>query len=128
MRLVLLLFLVLFVAAPASASCMRWSKPPPSAERPDVDGPGSFGPLHETVSLDCLQYVGYAAIGDVVRAELRDENGDRYLVQQGMMVGENAGRIVEITEARITIEQLVRGTDGEFVPVLRYLFRTPPAE
>ena len=108
------------VAPDASADCMRFV--PKSPEHADTDGPGAFGPLQDTVSLDCLKFSSIVGSGQKIQANLVDETGAAYLVSVGDYVGENNGRITEITKDRITIVQLVKGADNEWVELKRFLF------
>ena len=108
------------VAADAHAECMRVV--PKSPNHVDVDGPGAFGPLQDTVSLGCLQFTSVVGSGHNIQANLVDETGVAYRVSVGEYIGENTGRISEITKDRITIVQLVKGADNEWVEVKRFLF------
>ena len=115
-----LLAVLSLVTADASAECMRFV--PKDPDHPDVDGPGAFGPLQNTVSLGCLQFKSIVGSGSGIQANLVDETGAAYRVSVGDYIGENTGRITEITKDRITIVQLVKGTDNEWVELKRFLF------
>ena len=91
----------------APGACKRL-KPAP-ASPPQFDGPGSFGPLHETLTLGCLRYVGSIASGERAYALLRDEAGTVHRVRVGDAVGERSGRVIAIDEQAVTIEQLAAG-------------------
>ena len=103
------------------ADCMRLV-PAHSVGHPELDGPGSFGPLHETLSLDCLTFNGVMEHDGKVVAILRDEKGVSYRVKSGDYVGENAGRISQISSKRITIVQFVRNAQGDLIELKRYMF------
>lgn len=107
----------------ASAQCMRLVR---DAQRmPDMDGPGVFGPLAGVLTLDCLKFEGTKQDKRGMVAMLVDERGKPYEVHVGDEVGENGGRVMEVTEKRITVSQLVLGKDGEWVETTRYVFRAP---
>jgi Tfp pilus assembly protein PilP len=87
-----------------------------------IDGPGAFGPLSGTLSLDCLRFKGLKKDKHGIRAILVDEHGKSYTVHKGEMVGENGGEVADITSTQITISQLVKGRNGKYRETLRYLF------
>lgn len=103
------LFLIAFAAQAADApgGCRRLKAAP--ASPPQFDGPGSFGPLHETLTLGCLRYVGSIAAADRTNALLRDEEGTVHRVRIGDFVGERSGRVVAIDEQAVTVEQQAAG-------------------
>jgi len=112
-------FCLLFAAGQAQAQCMRLVPRPPL---PEPDGPGAFGPLQDTLNLDCLRFVRTQATKAGLVAIVLDEKGRQYKVRAGTHVGENTGRVLKIEPTRITIIQLVRDSNGEFIEVYRYLF------
>ena len=91
--------------------------------RADTDGPGSFGPLHEAMTLGCLEYAGFADGPNGVRALLVDFWGRGHWVVIGNYVGENSGRIVDITGEHIRIVQLERFDKYRYVERYRYIYR-----
>lgn len=119
-----LLLCALVFASTTAATCMRVVPEKPGTP-PYFDGPGSFGPLNNTVSLDCLSFesVEHDSKGPI--ALLKDENGLVFRVGIGDYVGENSGYVAEISPARIKIIQLVRGPDGALAEASRYLFAKP---
>ena len=115
---VIALILACAFSATAQAECVRWKPDPKSARPPDFDGPGSFGPLHGTVTLDCLKYVGSIQQGGVEHVMVRDERGTVYRLKVGDYVGENGGIISRIDNEAIYIKQLVRrNADWEEITV-----------
>jgi len=112
------------VAHAASAACMRVVPDKPGTP-PYFDGPGSFGPLNNTVNLDCLTFAGTVEGANGPVAVLKDENGVVYRVKIGDYVGENSGYVAEISPARIKIIQLVRGPDNALAETSRFLFAMP---
>ena len=109
------------ISATASASCMR-IVPVHIKHRPDPDGAGAFSPLQDTLTLDCLVFTGVVTKGKENTALLLDEKGMTYKATLGSYVGENTGRVIEITAKRITIRQMVRDAEGGWIEVLRYKF------
>jgi Tfp pilus assembly protein PilP len=87
-----------------------------------LDGPGSFGPLHETLTLGCLRVLSIETLNGGPTATLVDERSKAYLVRVGDWIGEHAGRISEISDKRITVVQIVAGPTGDLVESNRYLF------
>jgi hypothetical protein len=100
---------------------VRVEEPPPS--KGDTDGPGSFGALHEAMSLGCLAFLEIELAPNGNRALLMDYLGKKYNVGVGDYVGESSGLITEISQEMITIRQLVIGASGEYKEVIRFLFR-----
>lgn len=118
------LLCTLAAANTASATCMRVVPDKPGTP-PYFDGPGSFGPLNNTVSLDCLSFETIEEDAKGPIAVLKDENGVAFRVKVGDYVGENSGYVAEISPARITIIQLVHGPDNALAETSRYLFAKP---
>jgi Tfp pilus assembly protein PilP len=52
-----------------------------------TDGPGSFGPLHATVTLDCLTYVGSVSRDGREWVLIRDERGVVHRLTLGGYMG-----------------------------------------
>lgn len=92
----------------AAAQCVRW-KPTPRAPNvaPEFDGPGSFGALHETVTLDCLRYAGSIHKDGVEVVLIRDETGVVHQLKLGSYMGEHNGIITRIERDTLYITQLV---------------------
>ena len=109
-------------SASAYGSCMRIVPPDPKAPH-DLDGPGFFSPLEDTVSLGCFRFKGISGSGKSIVALLEDERGKSYRLKRGDLIGENGGHITEITAKRISISQLVVDANGKWVETPRYLFR-----
>jgi Tfp pilus assembly protein PilP len=115
MRLVIGLLLTI-LSATAEAACERTHMPPEDPNvRPDLDGPGSFGALDSTVTLDCLAYVGYELEKGKPVAIVEDETGMKHRVTVGTRMGENFGVVKEITAESIRIRQIVQDSQGEYV-------------
>jgi len=119
---VLLALLMAQTSAASDETCMVLVEEQPSAP-PDLDGPGSFGPLHETMSMGCLDYVEFEKTSNGNRARLVDHVGREYVIHRGDYVGEYSGQVTEIKRNRITIVQIVRGASGEYEEAHRFLFR-----
>ncbi len=99
----------LVAAGVAHADCVRHKPAPPAAgTAPAFDGPGSFGALHDTVTLDCLRYVGSLERGGQEHVLIRDETGVVHRLKAGDYIGENAGVIRRIDAEYIHIEQIVK--------------------
>lgn len=85
-----LLLLCALVGA-AQAECRRIV---PKPDFNQTDGPGSFGRLHGTVTLDCLRYVGSVSINGVEWVLIRDERGEVHRLRPGDYMGPGViGRI-----------------------------------
>lgn len=96
---------------------------PEQRQQLGTDGSGAFGPLHGLLTLGCLRFIGTEKEGDHLAAILLDERNKRYRVTPGTWIGESGGRITEITEKRIALNQIVRDAKGEWIEVPRYIFR-----
>jgi len=95
---------------------------PEEKSQASLDGPEAFGPLHGTLTLGCLRVVSIVGMSENRIARLLDERSELHEVKVGDWVGENAGRISEITEQRLTIVQIYLGEDGKLIESNRYLF------
>jgi hypothetical protein len=122
MRFLVTAALLSFLLQPAlSGECMRLV---PEQRHPGgTDGPGAFGPLHGLLTLGCVRFIDAVRDGDLLVAVLVDERNKQYRVTPGTWIGENGGRITEITEQRITLNQIVQNAKGEWMEVPRYIFR-----
>lgn len=98
--------LVCMVAMDANAACVRYHKPTDAP--PGFDGPGSFGALQDTVTLECLKYVGTIRNSGLEQALIQDELGQMYTLNIGSYMGENTGVIVRIEDDAIYIKQAIR--------------------
>ena len=116
------LLALLVIASGASAQCMRLVPKDPKSPA-EMDGPGAFGPLHDTLTLDCLRFAGAIQHGKEWTAILTDEKGRSYRVVPGDRVGEHDGRIFEVTAEQVTIVQLVQGRAGNWIERKIYLLR-----
>jgi Tfp pilus assembly protein PilP len=99
---------------------------PEEPNLPNPDGPGAFGPLHNTLTLECLRFITTEKRKAGLVAVLVDETGKEFKVQAGEYVGENSGRISKIEPNRITVVQLVKDPSGDWIEVPRYLFKDVP--
>lgn len=106
-------YLLLVVGFSANAECIRWQSGVDKNISPQADGPGSWGALHETVTLDCLKYIGSIKDDRKVVLLIKDEKGVIHHLRMGDFVGENSGKIVDITETTIFVDQVVR-VNGEW--------------
>ena len=88
------------------ADCVRWTPPPPGTP-PDLDGPGSFGELQGTVTLDCLTYVGSIQKNGKEHVLIKDERGKVHSLGVGHYMGENSGIIVSIDADFIYLVQII---------------------
>jgi Pilus assembly protein, PilP len=95
----------------AHGECVR-SQPATPNETPAMDGPGSFGPLQDTVTLDCLTFIRSIQKGDTEYAVVADERGATYEVKVGSYMGENTGLILKMDRDFIYLRQMVPKGDG----------------
>jgi hypothetical protein len=79
-----------------------------------IDGPGSFGPWHGTVTLDCLRQIGFRQGEHGPEALLEDHRGMKRWVMIGETIGENEGRIMRITEKGLNLILLLRTEGGSW--------------
>ena len=91
---------------------------PGRAEQPEGDGEGPRPdpnrprePL-ESFSLDSLDMVGTFELGGEKWGLVRDPDGIIHRVQPGNYMGRNYGRIVEVTDSRIRLVELVPDGSG----------------
>jgi hypothetical protein len=118
MRISLALLLMCAFSATVHAECVRWKPTPrPPNAPPEFDGPGSFGKLQDTVTLDCLKYVGSIQKNGAEHVLIKDETGIVHTLQLGSYMGENSGVIVRIDRDAIYLKQLVKrnGELGELI-------------
>jgi hypothetical protein len=97
-------------AGQVDAACVRYD--PATAAKgatpPQFDGPGSFGELQDTVTLDCLTYVGSIQQDKQELVLIRDERGVVHRLRVGDYVGEHTGVIRKIDRDAIYIEQTLK--------------------
>ena len=109
-------FALLIIAAAcccgsAGTACVR--TPAGTSKPPVFDGPGSFGRLQDTVTLDCLAYIGSIGNDKTLQALVRDDRGEIHRLRVGDYMGENSGVIRRIEEGAITVEQvMMNGTQA----------------
>jgi Tfp pilus assembly protein PilP len=119
----LTLLAICIVAAPATAACQcrhfddTNEKLPPGT----IDDRGLRGPL-ERMTLDCLKFRGVIKRGKIWVALLQDDRGKLYRVTRGTYVGENSGRLDEITPGKVTITLLIPDGQGGWIEQKQYLF------
>jgi len=116
----LVLLLATAVAADARGACVRYdpAAEAKSASPPQFDGPGSFGEPQDTVTLDCLTYVGSIQKDEQELVLIRDERGVVHRLRVGDYMGENTGVIARIDRDAIYIEQRIsRNGEVEAVTV-----------
>jgi hypothetical protein len=104
LRVAILLCAGCFAAA-GSAACVRYVPDP--KQPPGFDGPGSFGKLQDTVTLDCLAYVGSIGQAGAEQVLIRDDRGEVHRLRVGDYMGENSGVIRKIDADAIYIEQVL---------------------
>jgi hypothetical protein len=90
------------LALGAEAECTRFKREQVPA---GFDGPGSWGPLNNTLTLDCLTYAGSIVRDRIEYVLIRDEKGGVYRLKVGDFMGEKSGHIIKIDESFIYIEQ-----------------------
>ena len=95
------LVLACAIAAPAAAECQRT----PVGQGPEIDGPGSFGALDGTVTLECLRYVGSVEMRGTEYVLIQDERGTVHRLKTGDRMGENGGVISRIDNDTIYVQQ-----------------------
>jgi Tfp pilus assembly protein PilP len=98
--------LVCVYAISANAACVRYQKP--SNSPLGYDGPGSFGELEDTVTLDCLKYVGSISKNGKELVLIQDETGQVHRLKVGSYMGEHSGVIIKIDNDAIYIKQMIR--------------------
>ena len=103
------------VSSSVTAECLRYT--PKLDAPPDLDGPGSFGELQDTVTLDCLKYIGIAKKSGRDYVLIKDDRGKIHELRRGSYMGENTGIIKNFDRHAIYIEQMVN-RNGEWVPVM----------
>lgn len=107
MRVLLFIVMSVFMAV-AHGACVRYNTAAKPLNVPEFDGPGSFGELQDTVTLDCLAYVGSIQRGEKEYVLIKDERGVVHSLSVGDYVGENTGMIMKISHDAIYIEQNIR--------------------
>ncbi|WP_162252903.1 pilus assembly protein PilP [Rhizobacter sp. Root1238] len=95
-----------------STACVRFQRQP--NEPAQLDGPGSFGALQDTVTLDCLRFVGSVTQRGREVVLIQDERGTVHHLSLGDYMGENTGKIVKIDKRVIVLRQVVE-RNGEWV-------------
>jgi Tfp pilus assembly protein PilP len=124
---VLALTALCFLFASAAAECVRWKPPQRSPNvAPDLDGPGSFGELQNTVTLDCLKYVGSIEKNGMEHVLIKDERGKVHVLRRGSYMGENHGVISKIDSDGIYINQLIE-RNGQWEEVIVRFPKRPDA-
>jgi hypothetical protein len=110
----LMLLISMTFAALAYAGCVRYdpSTVGKGAAPLQFDGPGSFGELQDTVTLDCLAYVGSIQKDKQELVLIRDERGVVHRLRVGDYMGENTGVISKIDRDALYIEQSIK-RDGK---------------
>jgi hypothetical protein len=101
---------LVMVSGPVLGECRRLQT---SLDGQNLDGSGSFGALHGTVTLDCLRYAGSVESEGREWVLIRDELGTVHRLKVGDYMGENSGVIKAIDDRFIYIRQLIRNADDE---------------
>ena len=86
---------------------------PATGPRPDASRPKEY---LEQFPLDTLKMAGTITLGGSVYGLLQTTDGLIHRVLPGQYVGQNDGRITGISEAGITVEELVADGIGGFFP------------
>jgi len=81
---------------------------------PQIDGTRAREYL-EDYPLDALRMVGTIKMHETVYALVKDGEGTVHRVKSGNYVGQNHGKIVDITETEIRISEIVSDGKGNFV-------------
>ena len=68
----------------------------------------------ESFPIDGLRMVGVIRQGDTIYALIKAPDNTLYRVTKGNHLGQNFGKIVEITEKEIKIRELVQDTSGDW--------------
>ncbi len=68
----------------------------------------------ESFPLDGLQMVGTIKQGDTIYALIKAPDNTLYRVTKGSYLGQNFGKVVEITEKTIKIKELVQDSTGDW--------------
>ena len=89
---------------------------------PNLDGPGSWGPLHDTLTLDCLRYVEMQKEDDQLIALIEDDRGNVHQVRVGDFMGENTGRVVRIEKNAVHLVQIIKDSKNRWVQIPKSLF------
>lgn len=84
-----------------TTKCLHIDPPPPVRE----DMAGYHGPLHNTLTLACLSYIGHMRIKDELVFMVRDKCGEVYRLKSGDFVGERGGYIQYGDEDEIQVNQ-----------------------
>lgn len=69
------------------------------------DGPGALGPLHATMTLDCLSFVGMQQQGGEVWGIVRDNQGKEYRVRTGNAIAH--GVVKHISKTGMIVDVFV---------------------
>jgi len=86
--------------------------------KPDIYGAESFSELHNTLSLECLKYVGSIRKNDYEYVLIKDDRGKIHSLTEGSYMGENNGVIKKIDSDFIYIKQLInQNGNWQEVPV-----------
>lgn len=83
--------------------------------RPDLDGPGSWGPLQDTVLLEDLELVETKIQNGQWHAYVHDPSGHTHDIMAGDFMGENTGRVLDIREDILVIIQIVQDGQGGYI-------------
>ena len=83
--------------------------------RPDTDGPGSWGLLQDTIKLKELTLIKTYIHNGRWAAHFSDKFGDEHILFKSSLIGENTGRIININEQGLTIEQVIQDENGYWV-------------
>jgi len=117
--LTLLGICLILASTAATCQCRHFDEKLPPGTIDDRDFLHPLG----LMTLDCLKFRGIAKHGKKLIALLQDDRGKSYRVSRGEPIGENDGRLDEITPSRLTITQLVPDGDGGWVEQRRYMLR-----
>ncbi len=105
----LTLIAILLVQAADATACTRRPKYERSPDDPPTlyHGPGTYGELDRTVTLDCLSYVGSVERDGREHVLIQDERGKIHTLTIGSAMGWNRSLIIKIDADYIYLKQLV---------------------
>jgi len=99
----------LTIQATNASACTRRPKHEHSPEDSTTlyHGPGTYGELDRTVTLDCLRYVGSVERDGREHVLIQDERGKIHTLKIGSAMGWNRSFIIKIDSDFIYLKQLV---------------------
>ena len=106
---ILLFITVLCFSEISTGDCIHYEK----GNRLGVDdGPGTYGLLDGTMTIDCLKFIDIEKEGQQIFGILKDDQGKKYRVKVGSNIGRYGGEITEIKNNKIIYETYIEENDG----------------